>query len=76
MPRDSEFAVLEMGMNAPGEIAALTRLVRPARRAGHHASPRPTSNISASMEAIADAKAEIFEGLEPEGVAIVPEDTP
>jgi UDP-N-acetylmuramoyl-tripeptide--D-alanyl-D-alanine ligase len=29
-----------------------------------------------SMEAIADAKAEIFEGLEPEGVAIIPEDSP
>jgi UDP-N-acetylmuramoyl-tripeptide--D-alanyl-D-alanine ligase len=29
-----------------------------------------------SMEAIADAKGEIFEGLEPGGVAIVPEDTP
>ena len=29
-----------------------------------------------SMEAIADAKAEIFEGLEPDGVAIIPEDTP
>ncbi|HXG80394.1 MAG TPA: UDP-N-acetylmuramoyl-tripeptide--D-alanyl-D-alanine ligase [Sphingomicrobium sp.] len=75
MPRDSEFAVLEMGMNAPGEIAALTRLVRP-----HIAII--TSIASAhieylgSMEAIADAKAEIFEGLEPEGVAIVPEDSP
>ncbi|HET9336001.1 MAG TPA: UDP-N-acetylmuramoyl-tripeptide--D-alanyl-D-alanine ligase [Sphingomicrobium sp.] len=75
MPRGSAYAVLEMGMNAKGEIAALTRLVRP-----HIAII--TSIASAhieylgSMEAIADAKAEIFEGLEPEGVAIVPEDTP
>lgn len=75
MPRDSEFAVLEMGMNAKGEIAALTRLVRP-----HIAII--TSIASAhieylgSMEAIADAKGEIFEGLEPDGVAIIPEDTP
>jgi len=29
-----------------------------------------------SMEAIADAKAEIFEGLEPDGIAVIPEDTP
>jgi len=75
MPRDSEFAVLEMGMNAKGEIAALTRLVRP------HVAMIVTlasAHIEylGSMEAIADAKAEIFEGLEPEGVAILPEDTP
>ena len=75
MPRDSEFAVLEMGMNHAGEIAALTRLVRP-----HVALI--TTIVSAhiehlgSMEAIADAKAEIFEGLEADGVAIIPEDTP
>ena len=74
MPRESEYAVLEMGMNAKGEIAALTRLVRP------HVS-LVTTIASAhiehlgSMEAIADAKAEIFEGLEPGGIAIVPEDS-
>ncbi|MFL6724154.1 MAG: UDP-N-acetylmuramoyl-tripeptide--D-alanyl-D-alanine ligase [Sphingomicrobium sp.] len=75
MPRDSEFAVLEMGMNAAGEVAALTRLVRP-----HVAliTTIASAHIEylGSMEAIADAKAEIFEGLEPEGVAIIPEDTP
>ena len=75
MPRDSEFAVLEMGMNAKGEIAALTRLVRPniaiiTTLASAHIE------YLGSMEAIADAKAEIFEGLEPEGVAIIPEDCP
>ena len=75
MPRDSEFAVLEMGMSAKGEIAALTRLVRP-----HIAliTTLASAHIEylGSMEAIADAKAEIFEGLEPEGVAIIPEDSP
>jgi UDP-N-acetylmuramoyl-tripeptide--D-alanyl-D-alanine ligase len=75
MPRDSEFAVLEMGMNAKGEIAALTRLVRP-----HIAliTTIASAHIEylGSMEAIADAKAEIFEGLEPDGLAIIPEDTP
>jgi UDP-N-acetylmuramoyl-tripeptide--D-alanyl-D-alanine ligase len=75
MPRDSEFAVLEMGMNAKGEIAALTRLVRP-----HIAliTTIASAHIEylGSMEAIADAKAEIFEGLEPDGVAIIPEDSP
>ena len=75
MPWTSEFAVLEMGMNAKGEIAALTRLVRP-----HVAmiTTLASAHIEhlGSMEAIADAKAEIFEGLEPEGIAIIPEDTP
>jgi UDP-N-acetylmuramoyl-tripeptide--D-alanyl-D-alanine ligase len=75
MPRNSEFAVLEMGMNRAGEIAALTRLVRP-----HVAmiTTLASAHIEylGSMEAIADAKAEIFEGLEPEGIAIIPEDTP
>ena len=75
MPRDSEYAVLEMGMNRAGEIAALARLVRP-----HVAliTTLASAHIEylGSMEAIADAKAEIFEGLEPDGVAILPEDTP
>jgi len=75
MPRDSEFAVLEIGMSAKGEIAALTRLVRP-----HIAIVTTIASAHieylGSMEAIADAKAEIFEGLEPEGVAIIPEDSP
>src|SRR4029453_12675317 len=75
MPRDSEYAVLEMGMNAPGEIAALTRLVRPQ---GGMITTIASVHLKhlGSMEAIADAKAEIFEGLAPGGTAILPEDTP
>ena len=75
MPRDSEFAVLEMGMNAKGEIAALTRLVRPHLALVTTIASAHIEHLG-SMEAIADAKAEIFEGLEPDGIAIVPEDTP
>jgi UDP-N-acetylmuramoyl-tripeptide--D-alanyl-D-alanine ligase len=74
MPRDSEYAVLEMGMNAKGEIAALTRLVRPHVALITTIASAHIEHLG-SMEAIADAKAEIFEGLEPDGVAIVPEDT-
>ena len=46
MPREAEFAVLEMGMNNTGEIAALTRMVRPhlaldhRHRSGAHREPR------------------------------------
>ena len=75
MPRGSEFAVLEMGMNARGEIAILTRLVRPHVALITTIASAHIEHLG-SMEAIADAKAEILEGLEPNGVAIVPEDTP
>ena len=75
MPRDAEFAVLEMGMNNPGEIAALARLVRPhVAIVTAIASSEPRFSICAG--AIADAKAEIFEGLEADGIAILPNDSP
>ena len=75
MPRDAEFAVLEMGMNAKGEIAALTRLVRPHVALITAIAPAHIENLG-SEEAIADAKGEIFEGLEADGIAIIPNDTP
>jgi len=74
MPRDAEFAVLEMGMNNKGEIAALTRQVRPHLALITAIAPAHIENLG-SEEAIADAKAEIFEGLEPHGIAVVPNDT-
>ncbi len=75
MPRDAEYGVLEMGMNNKGEIAALTRLVRPHVALITAIAPAHIENLG-SEEAIADAKAEIFEGLEPDGIAIIPNDTP
>jgi UDP-N-acetylmuramoyl-tripeptide--D-alanyl-D-alanine ligase len=75
MPREADFAVLEMGMSNKGEIAALTRQVRPHVAVVTAIAPAHIENLG-SEEAIADAKAEIFEGLEPGGVAIVPNDTP
>ncbi len=75
MPADSDYAVFEMGMNHAGEIAALTRLVRP-----HVAVVTTVAAVHleffASVEGIADAKAEIFEGLEPGGTAVIPFDSP
>jgi len=75
MPRDVEFAVLEMGMNNAGEIRALTAQVRPHVALITAIAPAHIENLG-SMEAIADAKAEILDGLEPDGVAIVPNDAP
>ncbi len=75
MPRDSSFGIFEMGMNNAGEIAALTRLVRPHLAVITAIAPAHIENLG-SEEAIADAKAEIFQGLEPNGIAIVPNDSP
>jgi UDP-N-acetylmuramoyl-tripeptide--D-alanyl-D-alanine ligase len=75
MPRDAAYAVLEMGMNNRGEIAALTRQVRPHVALITAIAPAHIENLG-SEQAIADAKAEIFQGLEPEGIAVVPNDTP
>lgn len=75
MPREAEYAVLEMGMNNKGEIAALTRQVRPHLALITAIAPAHIENLG-SEEAIADAKAEVFEGLEPHGTAIIPNATP
>ena len=75
MPRNTVYAVFEMGMNNAGEITALTRQVRPHVAIITAIAPAHIENLG-SEEAIADAKGEIFLGLEPDGFAIVPNDTP
>lgn len=74
MPRETEYGVFEMGMNHAQEIAALTRFVRPHIAIVTTIAPAHIENLG-SEEAIADAKGEIFEGLEPDGVAIIPFDS-
>ena len=79
-PARSDFAIFEMGMNHAGEIAALTRQVRPHVAVITTIAPAHIEMLG-SEEAIADAKAEIFEGLEGfggagGGVAIIPADSP
>ena len=70
MPADTEYAVLEIGMNHPGEIVPLSRMARP--------DVAMITTVAAvhmaafdSVEQIADAKAEIFAGLGPDGVAVL-----
>jgi UDP-N-acetylmuramoyl-tripeptide--D-alanyl-D-alanine ligase len=74
-PLSARYAVLEMGMNHAGEIAPLTRLVQP-----HIAIITTIEPVHleffASVEAIADAKAEIFEGIVPGGAAVLNRDNP
>ena len=71
----SRFGVFEMGMNHAGEIDVLTKHVRPNVAVITTIAPAHIENLG-SEEAIADAKAEIFGGLEPGGVAIIPADSP
>ncbi|MHA6720874.1 UDP-N-acetylmuramoyl-tripeptide--D-alanyl-D-alanine ligase [Sphingomonas sp. RS6] len=74
MPREARFGVFEMGMNHAGELAQLTRLVRPHVAIVTAIAPAHLGFFD-SVEAIADAKGEIFQGLEPGGTAIVPFDS-
>ncbi|HEY6916974.1 MAG TPA: UDP-N-acetylmuramoyl-tripeptide--D-alanyl-D-alanine ligase [Allosphingosinicella sp.] len=75
MPREARFGVFEMGMSAAGELAALTRLVRPHVAIVTAIAPAHRAHFSSEAE-IADAKGEIFQGLEPGGTAILPFDSP
>ncbi len=75
MPADTRFGVFEMGMNHSGELDALTRLVRPHVALVTAIAPAHSAFFSGE-EAIADAKGEIFRGLEPGGTAIIPFDSP
>jgi len=74
-PATARFAIFEIGMNHAGEIEPLVRLVRP-----HVAVITTVEPVHleffAGVEAIADAKAEIFEGLEPGGAAVLNRDNP
>jgi UDP-N-acetylmuramoyl-tripeptide--D-alanyl-D-alanine ligase len=74
MPRDAEFAVLELGMNHPGEIAPLARLARP-DVAVITTIERSHIGLMGSIEAIAAEKATIYLGLQPGGVAVLPGDS-
>jgi len=75
MPRSVAYGVFEIGMNHPGEIDVLTRLVRPQITVVTTVAPVHLGFFR-SVEEIADAKAEIFHGLEPGGTAIINCDIP
>jgi UDP-N-acetylmuramoyl-tripeptide--D-alanyl-D-alanine ligase len=71
----ARYAVFEMGMNHAGEIEPLARLVRP--QVAIITTVEPVHlEFFRSVEAIADAKAEIFLGLEPGGAAVINRDNP
>lgn len=70
MPAETDYAVIEIGMNHPGEIAPLARLARP------HVALVTTVAAAhleafAGLEDIAREKAAVFAGLEPGGTAVI-----
>ncbi|MDP2410102.1 MAG: UDP-N-acetylmuramoylalanyl-D-glutamyl-2,6-diaminopimelate--D-alanyl-D-alanine ligase [Pseudolabrys sp.] len=72
-PATVAYAVFEIGMNHAGEITPLTQLVRPHVAIVTTVAPVHLEYFG-SLEKIADAKAEIFSGLEPGGVAVLNRD--
>jgi UDP-N-acetylmuramoyl-tripeptide--D-alanyl-D-alanine ligase len=68
-------AVLEMGMNAPGEIAALTRIAPPDIAVITNISPVHLQ-FFADMDGVALAKKEILDGMKPAGTAVLNGDDP
>lgn len=75
LPRDAAFGVFEVGMNKPGEISPLSKLIRPhvalvTTVGGGHAA------AFKNEAAIAREKAAIFDGLEKDGVAVLNADNP
>src|SRR5579885_10573 len=72
-PADAKYAVFEIGMNHAGEITPLTRLARPDIAIVTSIAPVHLEFFG-TLDKIADAKAEIFLGIEPGGVAVLNRD--
>ena len=75
LPETATYGVFEMGMNAAGEITPLTQMVRPHIAIITTVEPVHIEFFE-SLDGIAEAKAEILLGLEPEGTAILNRDNP
>ena len=75
MPESTQFGVFEIGMSHAGEITPLTKMVRPHVAIVTAIAESHLGHFE-SLDEIAKAKAEIFAGLEPHGVAVINRDTP
>ena len=71
MPRDTERAVFEIGMNHAGEIGPLSQLVHPDVALVTTVGPVHTENFEDREEGVARAKAEIFQGLKAGGAVVL-----
>ena len=75
MPKAAQYGVFEIGMNHAGEITPLTQMVRPHVAVITTVEPVHLAQFQ-SVEEIAEAKAEILQGLVPGGTAVLPRDNP
>jgi UDP-N-acetylmuramoyl-tripeptide--D-alanyl-D-alanine ligase len=75
MPKETQVGIFEIGMNHAGEITPLVAMVRPHVAVITTIAPVHLEYFQ-SLDAIAEAKAEIFSGLQPDGVAIINRDIP
>lgn len=76
MPRDTERAIFEIGMNHADEITPLSRMVQPQAVAITTVGPVHIEAFADGEQGVARAKAEIFQGLRPGGVAVLNADNP
>lgn len=74
-PRETRYAVYEIGMSNPGEIAPLARMAHPDIAIITTVQPVHLASFP-SVDAIADEKAAIYEGLPPHGIAVANADIP
>ena len=72
---DTQVVVTEMGMRGPGQIGALAALARPDVAVITSIAPVHLELLG-SLEAIAQAKAELLDALPPGGIAVLPADAP
>lgn len=75
MPEDCQVAVLEMGMNEPGEIADLTAIARPDYAVLTNVAAAHLQGLG-SLEAVARAKCEVVKEVKPGGTVIYNADDP
>ena len=73
MGHEHQYAVIEMGANHPGEIARLSQIARPTVAVITQCAPAHLEGFG-SIDGVARAKAEIYENLEPVGIAIINSD--
>jgi len=76
MPATVERAVFEIGMNAPGEIGPLSRMVQPHAACITTVGPVHIEGFSDGETGVAREKAAIFQGLGPGGLAVINGDNP
>ncbi|HAJ90047.1 MAG TPA: UDP-N-acetylmuramoylalanyl-D-glutamyl-2, 6-diaminopimelate--D-alanyl-D-alanine ligase, partial [Rhodospirillaceae bacterium] len=71
-----DYGVFEMGMNHANEIAPLSAMVKPHIAIITTIAPVHTEHFPDGLDGIAKAKAEIFSGMDKNGIAILNRDNP